>query len=337
MTRSAALVVPSLLLSSLLLGCSTTGSGGEAPGRTRGMRLPTQRTGRPALAPAMAEPMAGASTLPGPRAARPASVPTSPPPAPGELPRSVALLRETLRRNPADHDTRLKLARTLLSLGETAEAEAELRRLLPVKTHLQRARRLLLRLLRGVYRLEEAVKLGKVHVAAFPRDVEARKQLGMALLAWRARQAAATELMIAVKLAPGRADLWRVLGNIYLKWRKLKRAIAALKQAVRLDPKNPWPLTLMGDALWGQSRVHAAERAYRKAAGLEGGPPVFRAVALDKLGTLLVARHKRKLARRVFTACERVFPELGCPYTRAALMPANPVRLPAMRPGATYY
>ncbi len=245
-------------------------------------------------------------------------------------------LRAVLKLKPQDHDTRLKLARWLQATGDVAAAEIELRRLLAVKTHSQAARVLLVRLLRAVYRLEEAVKLGKVHVVAHPKDVEGRKQLGLAYLAWRVRQAAAYQLKQALKLAPKRADLWRVLGSIYLKWRRLKKAVAALKRAVQLAPQNPWPQTLLGDAYWGMNLLNTAERAYRKAAGLKGGPPVYRAVALDKLGTLLVQQRKRKTARAVHDACKKMFPTLGCPYTRAALLPPNPVRMPAMRPVATY-
>jgi len=313
-------------------GCGATGSGGDAPTRTRGMRLP---------------PAAGMETTSAPREPMaPTKVTAVSRPAAGQSSGLVSVpqaqtteadrLREVLKSKPQDHDTRLKLARVLLSAGAVALAEAELRSLLGAKTHASTARVLLVRLLRGVYRLEEAVKLGKVHVAAHPRDVEGHKQLAMALLAWRARHASAHQIQLAIKLAPKRADLWRILGNIYLKWRRLKKAAVALERSVRLDPQNPWPLTLLGDVYWGLSRVHTAERTYRKAAGLKGGPPVFRAVALDKLGTLLVQQRKRKTARAVHDACKKMFPTLGCPYTRAALLPPNPIRMPAMRPLATY-
>ncbi len=312
-----------LFLSTLLLGCSTTGSGGDAPPRTRGMRLPP--TAGMEAPRATAEPMAPARVVVAPKGPMVKAKPTQ-----------AERLRAVLKGKPADHDTRLRLAKLLLAGGELAAAEGELRTLLAVKTHAQSARRLLVRLLRGVYRLEEAVKLGKVHVAAHPKDVEGRKQLGMALLAWRARQASANQIQAALKLAPKRADLWRVLGNIYLKWRRLKKAAVALERSAKLAPKNPWPLTLLGDVYWGQNRLQSAERTYRKAAGLTGGPPVYRAVALDKLGTLLVHQRKKVTAKRVYDACKKMFPELGCPYTRAALLPPNPVRLPAMRPVSTY-
>jgi cytochrome c-type biogenesis protein CcmH/NrfG len=318
----------SMFLSALLLGClagcSTTGSGGDAPPRTRGMRLPPRG--------GMETPVVARDPMSPEKVADPAPKR----PAPRAKPSAADLLRAALAKKPKDHDTRFKLARLLLSQGDVGPAETELRWLLAVKTHAQGARVLLVKLLRAVYRLEEAVKLGKVHVAAHPKDVEGLKQLGLALLAWRARHASALQIQRALKLAPKRADLWRILGNIYLKWRRLKKATEALERSVRLDPKNPWPLTLLGDAYWGQNRLNTAERTYRKAAGLTGGPPVFRAVALDKLGTLLVQKRKRKTARRVYGACKKMFPTLGCPYTRAALLPPNPVRMPAMRPVATY-
>lgn len=276
--------------------------------------------------PVTAEPMAPArgGTAPQKRSAAKAK------------PSAVQRLRAALERKPEDHDTRFKLAGLLVAGGDVTAAEVELLRLGKVKTHARQARLLRVRLLRAVYRLEEAVKLGKAYVAAHPKDVEGHKQLGMALLAWRARHASANQVKIALKLAPKRADLWRILGNIYLKWRRLKSATTALERAVALAPTDPWPLTLLGDAYWGLNRVRTAERAYRKAAGLKGGPPVFRAVALDKLGTLLVSQRKKKTAQRVYDACKKMFPALGCPYTRAALLPPNPVRLPAMRPVATY-
>lgn len=326
--RTALISVP---LSALLLGvgvgfvgCSTTGSGGDAPPRTRGMRLPPP-TGMemPSVTPA---PMAPARVATAPKKS----------PVPAAKPSAIQRLRAALEQKPGDHDSRLKLAGLLMAAGDVAAAEQELRRLEKVQTHARRAQLLRVRLLRAVYRLEEAVKLGKAYAAAYPKDVEGHKQLGMTLLAWRARHASANQIKIALKLAPRRADLWRILGNIYLKWRRLKKATAALERAVELAPTDPWPLALLGDAFWGQNRVHAAERAYRKAAGLKGGPPVFRAVALDKLGTLLVSQRKRKTAQRVYDACKMMFPALGCPYTRAALLPPNPVRLPAMRPMFTY-
>jgi tetratricopeptide (TPR) repeat protein len=334
----------SCLLSTLLFGfgagfgagCGAAGSGGDAPTRTRGMRLPSRAGMETTTVPR--EPMAPAkvavasSQIAGLGAGQGLGQKS----APAVQTAAQDRLRAALKSNPQDHDTRLKLARRLLSTGAVALAEIELRRLLVVKTHAQAARVLLVRLLRAVYRLEEAVKLGKVHVAAHPKDVEGHKQLAMALLAWRSRQASAHQIQLAIKLAPKRADLWRILGNTYLKWRRLKKATVALERAVRLAPRNPWPLTLLGDAYWGQNRTRAAERAYRKAAGLKGGPPVFRAMALDKLGTLLVQQRRRKTARAVHDACKKMFPTLGCPYTRAALLPPNPIRMPAMRPVATY-
>jgi len=313
-----------MLLSALVPGCSTTGSGGDAPPRTRGMRLP---------------PRAGMEP---PAVARGAMAPTRDDaapmrrPAPKAMPTAAERLRAALASKPEDHDTRLRLARVLVATGDVGPAEKELRRLVAVKSHARAARLVLVQLLRAVYRLEEAVKLGKAHVAAHPKDVEGHKQLGLVLLAWRARQASANQIQIALKLAPKRADLWRILGTIYLKWRRLKKATAALERAVHLAPRDPWPLTLLGDAYWGLNRTRTAERTYRKAAGLKGGPPVFRAVALDKLGTLLVQVRRRKTAQGVYDACKKMFPGLGCPYTRAALLPANPVRMPAMPPVATY-
>ncbi len=245
-------------------------------------------------------------------------------------------MRARLQDHPADHDTREKLARHLLERGDLPAARVELKRLLEVPQRAQVARVLLSRLHRSVNRLDQAKRWGRRAVKGDPKDPEARKHLGLAYLAARERARATTHLKEAVKLAPKRADLWRSLGQVWLERRTHREAVRALKRATALAPTDPWPQTLLGDAYWGLSLHRKAERAYRKAVTLTGGAPVYRAVALDKLGVLYKQMGRLRGARKVLQACQKMFPHLGCPYTKVALMPANPIRVPGGAPVREY-
>ncbi|MFH2008358.1 MAG: hypothetical protein ABI333_17365 [bacterium] len=311
-----------LAMGGFVAACTTPGTGGDAPQARRGMRLPPR--GRTPAPTRSVEPMASDSMTP----ARPA--PKRPALSPEEA------LRAKLRANPKDHASRRRLAELLLGSGAIANAEVELMELLRVPAEAQRARVLLCRLTRAVTRLDDAKRWGRLAVASDAKDVDARLHLGLTLLALRERSAATAQLELAVKLAPQRAELRRVLGEAYLRHHKHRLAVAQLKEAARLAPRDPWPLTLLGDTYWAMSLLKLADATYRRAATLEGGPPVFRAVALDKLGTLLAHRGLRDKARAVLDACRKSFPHLGCPYTYAALLPANPVKVPGTKPPRRY-
>ena len=44
----------------------------------------------------------------------------------------------------------------------------------------------------------------------------------------------------------------------------------------------------------------------------------------------------KPLAKRILEACQKLFPHLGCPYTRVKLLPANPIKVPGGAPVRRY-
>lgn len=130
----------------------------------------------------------------------------------------------------------------------------------------------------------------------------------------------------AAALAPRQARWQRLLGEVLLQRKKPQAAIKALEKALRLQPKSAWTHNLLADALWASNRRNKAATHYRKAAQLSTDGPVWQAAALDKLGTLYLDNRSRKKAVSVLTECKKRFPKMGCPYTEAALSPADPTR-----------
>lgn len=244
----------------------------------------------------------------------------------------LAALRAQVARTPADHAARLKLAKALLRIGDLVAAQGHLEALAKVPAQALRAATLLCRLHRSVNRLEEALRWGRRAVRRGPRDPDAHAELGRTLLAARKRSAAEEQLRIAVRLAPRRAALLSDLGRALVKHHKNREAVRVLRQAASLAPRDPRPRVLLGNAFWAMSLHKRAAAAYREAVALPGGAPVFRAIALDKLGALWAYTGHRSKAHKVLVACRRLFPFLGCPYTAVALMPANPIKVPGMRP-----
>lgn len=319
------------LCGALFVSCSSSGSGADPPAPGRGMRM-APREHPPAPSPV--EPRAEAMAAPSVDAGVP-QVSRQPPEAmgPGD---EADRLRSSIKADGADHGARERLARLLMDRGDLPAAKAELAILLKVPSHAQTARVLRSRIHRGVGEVDAAVRWGKRAVEGGPRDPDARLHLGLALLASNERGAAISQLEEAVKLAPQRADLRQALGRALLESRKHREAVETLREAVRLLPADPAHLTLLGDAYWAGSLHREAERAYRRAINLEEGAPVYRAMALDKLGVLYHHRGMRRRAEEVLKACGQLFPHLGCPFTEVALLPANPIRIPGAAPVRRY-
>lgn len=245
-------------------------------------------------------------------------------------------MRAALEVNGADQGSRARLARLLVDRGDLPAAQAELEILLKDPTHAQAARVLRVRIHRSMNEVDAAVRWGKLAVQHGPKDPDARLQLGLALVAASERSAASTHLEEGVKLAPGRADLRLALGTVSLQRNKAREAVESFREATRLSPDDPAPVTFLGDAYWALSLHREAERAYKRAVSLTGGAPVYRAIALDKLGTLYHHRGLRQRAEQVLEACRQIFPHLGCPYTEVALLPPNPIFIPGSAPVIRY-
>jgi Flp pilus assembly protein TadD len=248
----------------------------------------------------------------------------------------VDRLRATLTANDGDHGVRERLVRLLMARGDLPAAKAELTILLKEPSRALAAQILRSRIHRSVNEVDAAVRWGKRAVETGPTDPDARLHLGLAHLASNERGSAISQLEEGVKLAPQRADLRQALGAALLRHNRVREAMSALREAVRLAPSDPAPLTLLGDAYWAGSLHREAEDAYRRALNLEEGPPVYRAMALDKLGTLYHHRGMRRRAEKVLEACQQLFPHFGCPYTDVALMPPNPIRIPGSAPVRSY-
>lgn len=130
----------------------------------------------------------------------------------------------------------------------------------------------------------------------------------------------------AVSLAPSDPNNQRMLGEILLQYRRPEGAEKAFRSALALEPESSWSLTLLGDSLWAMNRRNEAVAAYKKGASYAQDGKGWQAAALDKLGTLLNEMKRFKAAKDIIKKCKKMFPEMGCPYTEAALSPPDPTR-----------
>lgn len=130
----------------------------------------------------------------------------------------------------------------------------------------------------------------------------------------------------AAKLASKNPDKQRLLGEILLRYQRPEAAEKALRKSLSLNPKSTWTLSLLGDSLWAQKRLNEAASAYKKGASQIQDGRAWQASVTDKLGTLLKAMKRKKEAKNLLSSCQKRFPKMGCPYTKAAFSSPDPTR-----------
>ncbi len=222
----------------------------------------------------------------------------------------------------------LQRAQSLYDTGRLSEAEALLRPLSagdPSNPEVRRADSLLARLLLSQRRYRQALAVASRLAAQPATSAEGHALLARIQFLRNSLSRALREAQTAANLKPSSPTYLRLLGEILLAYGKPKAARAVLQRAGRLSPHNAWILTLQGDTLWQLHAYRKAAAAYRKAATLRDGT-IWPLLALDRLGTLLISRHRRDAARRVLQECRRLAPKLGCPFTEGALLPPDPTR-----------
>ncbi len=219
-------------------------------------------------------------------------------------------------------------AQALYDSGRLSEAEALLRPLAsgdPARPQVRRAQNLLARLLLSQRRYREAMAVAARLAGHRGSAAEGHALLARIHMLRNSLSRALREAQTAARLEPDSPRHLRILGEVLLAYGKPKAARAVLKRARRHDPASAWTLTLLGDALWQLRAYRKAETAYRKAANLRDGT-IWPLLALDRLGTLFLHRHRRSAAHRILEECRRRAPKLGCPFTEAGLLPPDPTR-----------
>jgi Flp pilus assembly protein TadD len=153
----------------------------------------------------------------------------------GDQKRAETLYREVMASDPAHSLAPIRLARLLIGAGRHSEAK---------------------RLLEGADRLR--------------RDATFLRLLAEARLGAGDATGAAEALNEALRLAPGRAEIWSALGTLQLQHGDSQGALRSLREAVALDPRDASAWRAMAEAheRLGQSgpAAQARERA-RQAAG----------------------------------------------------------------------
>ncbi len=163
----------------------------------------------------------------------------------------------------------------------------------------------------------------------FEKDKEDVRAHALAARAWSLERKPANALrhaQTAVSLVPSDPEHQRLLGEILLQYRRPEAAEKALRAALARDPESSWSLTLLGDSLWALNRKNEAAAAYKKGATYNRDGKGWQAAAMDKQGTLLIDMKRAKAAKDLVKNCKKLFPEMGCPYTEAALSPPDPTR-----------
>ena len=123
------------------------------------------------------------------------------------------------------------------------------------------------RALREVGLLDDAASLLEETVKRHPRDVAARKELGILRVDQQKLPEAVQLFQSAVKLDDTDAELWNNLGFTLMAAGRLDEATEALRQSLKLDSSRDQTRNNLGFALVASGRLDEAWRVFRAAQG----------------------------------------------------------------------
>ncbi len=122
----------------------------------------------------------------------------------------------------------------------------------------------------------EALRLGRLAVAASPQSAAARVALSYAQQASFDLSGALGSLREAVKLEPEDSLAWARLAELWLSFGKLTEALEAANKAVSLNPDLARTQTILGFAYLADLDTKAAQQAFERAIRLDQADPLPR-------------------------------------------------------------
>jgi tetratricopeptide (TPR) repeat protein len=90
------------------------------------------------------------------------------------------------------------------------------------------------------------------------REAQRLYNTALALTQLQQYDQALSRAALAAQLAPGRADIWLLLGTLYVQDKKIDLGIASLNKAQRLNPKSADALFILGSAFFQKGDFNTA-------------------------------------------------------------------------------
>jgi len=191
---------------------------------------------------------------------------------------------EALRREPDNSRALDGRSGLYLKLGRTAEAIADLRRLVTMSSE-PRFKSMLAAALAESGNYDEAIGLYRSALEIDGSNPEARTGLAALLIRAGREKEAISELESLIKAEPNRADLQSQLAELYLAGDP-EKALAGYTAAARIEPDKPGHLIGVGSALVRLKRYPEAVGALQKALSMNPGSKIEYFVHTN-LGTAL--------------------------------------------------
>jgi tetratricopeptide (TPR) repeat protein len=120
---------------------------------------------------------------------------------------------------------------------------------------------------------EERVRWFQAAVSIAPRNIAARTQLGLALLARGDDGGSIAEFKEVIRLDPRNTNAHYNLAFALRARGDIDGAIASYKEMARIDPNNSVAHSNLGFTLWGKGELDAAIAAYKEAARVDPKNP----------------------------------------------------------------
>lgn len=174
-------------------------------------------------------------------------------------------LRALIRTDPRNVPAREALARAYLRRGQTSEAEAELRQLLPLAPMLAEPNVLLAQILLRQHKEEEAAIYLRAALRSNPSHVTSNLLLGQYLAGKGQREQAIRLLETALSVNPNLPAAKYLLAGLYTESRRLAEALTLARDLQRAEPKSVRSWLLTGTLLIDQQNPRGAIDAFEKA------------------------------------------------------------------------
>ncbi len=147
----------------------------------------------------------------------------------------------------------------------------------------------------------------RAELAADPESLQTRLRLAELYRDAGGHRSARRLLESTVRLFPGEATVWYLLGMVYLDLGNTKRAEGALKEAARLNPDSSATYVGLGIAYRRSNRYEDAVQVLQEASRLNPDSAVIQdwlAESLEKTGLTEDAARARKEAARLRAEAE---------------------------------
>jgi tetratricopeptide (TPR) repeat protein len=204
----------------------------------------------------------------------------------GEVAQAERELRRVVERFPNDYPARVLLGRVLLEAGKPERARTHLRRALTLQPREPEAYLVLTQLHLEAGELDEAVRVVEALATAVPGEVTGYRRLGLALA--ERGEASRAELLLtrAAEQGPSDLEVWATLARLYESSGRTAEAEAALSRALERDPDNREVLLAAGRVALKRGSLTSARAYFDRLLSLSEDPELTVKVAF----ALLAAR-----------------------------------------------